>query len=167
MTKDGTVLFANAAAKQILAKEKSGDGKLAPAGGRQWISDVLRSGLPKENEIELGDKVFSFVFTPITDAGYVNIYGIDITQRKHDEEALKESEERSRAIVTKAPIGIATSGADKRFLSANEAFCKILGYREDELLKLTFRDITHFEDLKESVIKMGDLEKWKNFFFYA
>jgi PAS domain S-box-containing protein len=82
----------------------------------------------------------------------------NITERKHAEEALTESDERSRAIVANAPIGIATSGADKHFLSANDAFCRILGYTEDELLKLTFKDITHSEDLKESAIKMGELE---------
>jgi PAS domain S-box-containing protein len=81
-----------------------------------------------------------------------------ITERKQVEEALKESEERARAIVANAPIGIATSDADKHFLSANEAFCKILGYTENELRKLTFKDITHPEDLKESRVKMEELE---------
>ena len=91
---------------------------------------------------------------------------LDITERKKAEEALKESEKMWRAIVTNSPIGIATSGgADDQFLSANEAFCKILGYTEDELRKLTFEDITHPEDLKESVSKMGELENGKIFSF--
>ncbi len=83
---------------------------------------------------------------------------LDITDRKKTEEALQESEKKSRAIVASSPIGIATSGADEHFLSANEAFCKILDYTEDELRKLTFKDITHPADLKESVKKMGELE---------
>ena len=91
---------------------------------------------------------------------------LDITERKKAEEALKESEKMWRAIVANSPIGIATSGgADDQFLSANEAFCKILGYTEDELRKLTFEDITHPEDLKESVSKMGELENGKIFSF--
>ena len=49
------------------------------------------------------------------------------------EKALKESEELSRAIVANAPIGIATSDASYHFVSANEAFCRILGYKEEEL----------------------------------
>jgi PAS domain S-box-containing protein len=83
---------------------------------------------------------------------------IDITQRKQVEEALLESEKKSRAIVANSLIGIATSGADKNFLSANEAFCKILGYSEEELQKLSFKDITHPGDLKESIIKLGEVQ---------
>ena len=86
---------------------------------------------------------------------------LDISERKHAEEKLKESEERSKAIIATSPIGIATSGADKQFLSANEAFCKILGYTEEELRKLTFKDITHPADFKESALKMEELENGK------
>jgi PAS domain S-box-containing protein len=86
---------------------------------------------------------------------------IDITERKKAEEKSREIENRSKAIVDNSPIGIVAVGMDKLFLSANEAFCKILGYSEDELLKLTFKDITYPADLKESVIKMGELENGK------
>jgi len=83
---------------------------------------------------------------------------IDITERKKAEEWLNLSEKRARAIVENSPIGIATSGPDKRFLSANTEFCKILGFTEEELRKLTFKDITVPEDLNESVTNMALLE---------
>lgn len=99
--------------------------------------------------------------TPIIAEGkIVGIRGIavDITQRKKAEEALKKSENRLRAIVANAQIGIATSDTNSQFLSANEAFCKILGYTEEELQKLTYKDITHPSDLKSSILKMDDLK---------
>ena len=37
-----------------------------------------------------GDRTFNFVFAPIKEFGYVNIYGRDITERKQAEEALLE-----------------------------------------------------------------------------
>ncbi len=67
----------------------------------------------------------------------------DITNRKSIEKALKESEELSRSIVANAPIGIATSDANYKFVSANDEFCRILGYTEEDLKKLTFKEITH------------------------
>jgi len=89
----------------------------------------------------------------------------DITQRKQAEKALKESEELSRAIVANAPIGIATSDSSYHFVSANEAFCRILGYEKNELRKLTFKEITHPEDLSESAQKMHELETGKQSYF--
>ena len=84
---------------------------------------------------------------------------VDITERKHAEEALKESENRARAVVANSPLGIATSGADKHFLTANKAFCRILGYTEEELRNLTFKDITFSDDLMASSQKDDRVEK--------
>ena len=36
---------------------------------------------------------------------------------------------------------------DGRYLQVNRAFCKIVGYSEEELLALDFQTITHPEDL--------------------
>ena len=83
---------------------------------------------------------------------------LDITEQKKAQDDLQKSEERLRTIVANSPIGIATSYIDKHFLSANDAFCKILGYTEDELRKLTFKEITHPEDMEESAARMEDLE---------
>ena len=82
----------------------------------------------------------------------------DVTEIKKVQNALVESEELSRAIVANAPIGIATSDMNYHFVSANEAFCRILGYSEDELRKLTFKEITHPENLKNSIAQMTALK---------
>jgi PAS domain S-box-containing protein len=83
----------------------------------------------------------------------------DITERKRAEKALKASEELSRAIVANSPIGIATSDSTYHFLSANEAFCNILGYSEAELRKLTFTDVTHPDELPKTLAGISALEK--------
>ena len=82
----------------------------------------------------------------------------DITKRKQAEKALKESEELSKAIVANAPIGIATADASLHFVTANEAFCKILGYTEDELRKLKFLETIHPDCLPESLQKINELK---------
>ena len=64
-----------------------------------------------------------------------------------DEEALRESEERFRLTIDEAPIGMALVSLDGRFLRVNRAFCAVVGYEPAELTNLTFRDITHPEDL--------------------
>ncbi len=88
--------------------------------------------------------------------GYLAVIS-DISERKRAENAFKASEELSRAIVVNSPIGIATADSTYHFLSANEAFCNILGYSEAELKKLTFKDVTHPDDLSKSLAKISAL----------
>ena len=91
---------------------------------------------------------------------YQTIYR-DVTEQKQVEEALKLSEERWKTTVGHAPVGIATVNPERRFITANETFCRILGYTEKELQQLTFKDITHPEDIDESVTMMQALDSGK------
>ncbi len=73
--------------------------------------------------------------------------GRDITARKRAEVALKESEQQLQMIFDNAPIGMALTDLDKNFLKVNKAYCDIVGYSKNELLAMTFEDITHPDDL--------------------
>ena len=65
---------------------------------------------------------------------------------------IEESEERFRILFESAPVGIALVDLDFRVKRANQAYCEILGYNEEELKALTLTDITHPEDLEENLI---------------
>ncbi|GFE70347.1 PAS domain S-box protein [Chroococcus sp. FPU101] len=71
----------------------------------------------------------------------------DITERKQTEENLKESEERFRATFEQAAVGIAHVSLAGQWLRVNQKLCDIVGYTREELLQLTFQDITYSEDL--------------------
>jgi PAS domain S-box-containing protein len=47
-----------------------------------------------------------------------------------------------------APIGMSIIAPNARRLRVNRAFCKMLGYTEDELLSRTLHDITHPDDVE-------------------
>src|SRR5262249_39997051 len=70
----------------------------------------------------------------------------DITERKRTEAALKQSEGRLRGLIEQAPIGITLVDRDHRQLKVNAAFCRMLGYSEAELMRLTSLDVTHADD---------------------
>jgi PAS domain S-box-containing protein len=74
---------------------------------------------------------------------YYQTIGRDITERKAVENTLKESEERFRKIFEESPFSILMTGKDFGIIRANASFCKLIGYREDELKLFTFRDFTH------------------------
>ena len=65
-----------------------------------------------------------------------------------------------------AAIGMALLSPAGKWLMVNKALCDLIGYSEEELLKLTFQDITHPDDLEQDlqyVQKMlsGDLETYQ------
>ena len=65
------------------------------------------------------------------------------------EEKLKERDDELRLTFQNAPTAIMTSDIDGRFLSANDSACAMLGYQEEELCAISYREITHDEDLAE------------------
>jgi two-component system cell cycle sensor histidine kinase/response regulator CckA len=70
---------------------------------------------------------------------YLAAVGIDLTESKRAEEAVRRSEAELRSFVENAPYGIGTMAVQlDRFVHANPALVKMLGYRsEAEVLALT------------------------------
>jgi len=91
---------------------------------------VVMSAIP---QFHPGEKAPYEVFTTL----------VDITERMGAEAALRLSEDRFRRIYVDGPLGMATVAEDFRFLSANKAFCRMLGYSQEELTSRNFEDITH------------------------
>ena len=68
------------------------------------------------------------------------------------EMALRESEEVFRTIFGQAAVGLARVGPDGKWLEVNQRLCDIVGYPREELLKLSFQDITHVQDLDNDLV---------------
>lgn len=66
----------------------------------------------------------------------------DITERKKIEEALRESEERFRPIVSESAVGIARASFEGQLLFINQKFCDMLGFTAEELLRKTIWDLS-------------------------
>ncbi|MBN2381086.1 PAS domain S-box protein [candidate division WOR-3 bacterium] len=81
--------------------------------------------------------------------------GTDITSRKGFEEALRESEERYRALTEESLVGVYML-KDNRFIYVNPEMTKITGYRKVELLDMNPWDMVLKEDLHEGVIKQRE-----------
>ncbi|HEY1253163.1 MAG TPA: PAS domain S-box protein [Terracidiphilus sp.] len=70
-----------------------------------------------------------------------------IGQRLQMERKLRDSEERFREVFAEAPVGIYVSSPDERIVQVNEAFCKMVGYSEAELLAMAWTELCYPEDL--------------------
>ena len=81
----------------------------------------------------------------------------DITERRQAEQQLQASEARFRHILEHAPLGISISDMSGRFTQVNQAFCEIIGYRQEELQSMVIDDITYPEDRNNKKQRLRDL----------
>jgi PAS domain S-box-containing protein len=69
----------------------------------------------------------------------------------------RQSEAINQATFDQAAVGIAHVGLDGRWLRVNDRMCAIVGYPREELLQLTFQDLTHPDDLEPDLHRVRQL----------
>ena len=124
-----------------------------PAGFHREVGDYLRelaekgsaSGIVSLSPESGGTRVKQYNSLCIHDTeGHpivVSCIGPDITERLKSEKALKASEEKYRSILETIEDGYYEVDLNGRLTFCNPSFCSILGYSEDELHKMDYRDI--------------------------
>jgi PAS domain S-box-containing protein len=126
--------------------KKNDDQALMEAKGVQVVET-----LPQDDGVLHYSLVTKF---PIPGAdGQIALIGgtaFDVTEQRQMENALRESEERYRAIVNQATAGIVRKDAIGRLIFVNDAFCDMLGYSASELKEKTMWQITHPDDVQEN-----------------
>ncbi|MBV9111467.1 MAG: PAS domain S-box protein [Hyphomicrobiales bacterium] len=108
----------------------------------------------EEYEITRPDGVLKFSnvsASPIRDAAGAITAGmvafVDVGARREAEALLASSERNHRMLVEQAAVGIETTALDGRLIAVNDQLCVMLGYSREELLKMTFVDISDPLDL--------------------
>lgn len=75
----------------------------------------------------------------------------DVTERKLAETALRDSEEKFKAIFDHAAVSMAIVDSNRTIVQVNQAMCEMLDYSEEELTGKSFLDITVEEDRNLSI----------------
>jgi len=158
IARDGTILYANPSSSPLLKLWGREIGQLLPDDLRQLITESLTVNLRKDLELECGGSTYSLVLTPITDPGYLNIYGADISERKRAEEELRQSEEQLRQSQKMEAIGGLAGGVAHDF---NNILMVILNY--GELLRMKLKDqaplLCYVEEMQTAADRAASLTR--------
>lgn len=73
----------------------------------------------------------------------------DITEKKKLTDKLIESEKKFRLFFEKNPLGVAIVDENDNYIATNSVYRNLLGYSEDELLNLKWRDVSYPEDYEK------------------
>jgi PAS domain S-box-containing protein len=124
------------------------------------ISQNLLSGIDKLRKGQL------FFPDSASGAAVPNVDMQEILQRSQAfEKALRESEERYRQTFEQAAVGIAHISKGGLCLRANQKFREIVGHAQEDLRKLTIKEITHPADLRADLaqsekVATGELDQY-------
>ncbi len=126
-----------------------------------WNIDtrVLQSGNAMSEEwtrmIEGQEKIFQSLIFPILgedkETTSIGTISLDVTEKKEEERKLYEATSLNRVLVDHAPLGIALADPEGNWIRLNDAFCRMLGYTQDELLYTSFSKITKDEEVEKDL----------------
>ncbi len=132
--KSGEILYANNSSSKLLELWETQTGHTLPENWYKTILDVHGSGKINQSELELEDRVFSLTFVPVAEENYVNVYGLDITERKNAEFDQKNTAESLSQLIEIAPNAIVSIDKKCKINLWNKAAENTFGYSNSEIL---------------------------------
>jgi diguanylate cyclase (GGDEF)-like protein/PAS domain S-box-containing protein len=130
ISRDGLLQYANRGSWMLLAHWQCEVGQAVPPAWRDHVQETLRRRENLEVEVQIGFKTLLLILVPVHDSDYVDIFGLDVTQRRQVERKLLIHSQ----VFESATEGIVITDADRRIVDVNKAFTTITGYSADEIL---------------------------------
>jgi len=141
----GVLLYANPASKAFLQACGARVGARVPDPCRTLATQALASDCVQQEDISLGGRMYAVTFAPVIEAGYVNLYGVDITARKHAEDTLHSAliatvEAIAATVETRDPY---TAGHQRRVAELAAAIAREMGLPAKTVEGIHFGALVH------------------------
>lgn len=75
----------------------------------------------------------------------------DTSEREQQEKELERTRSKFRSYCELVPVGMSVESPEKQWIEVNNELCRILGYESSELVKKTWVDLTHPDDIQLSI----------------
>jgi PAS domain S-box-containing protein len=105
------------------------------------LEEAIRQGKQVQQEVQIGERIYSITLMPFPNEQYVNLYGLDITERERSEEQLRI--QASISEILNEPVII--SDLQNLIRYWNNAAERTYGFKAAEAIGKTTRELLHPE----------------------
>ncbi len=130
ITDTGRILFSNNSSKELIEIWEKSIKTSLPAELLECASIALRDKREYNIELLVNNHYYLFCVAPVIDKAYLNIYGMDITDKI-------KSQEKIQALslaITHSPVSVMITDLKGRITYVNPKFTQVSGYSEEEVL---------------------------------
>lgn len=128
------VLYSNAPGVEVLDTLGLKEGKREYTPWSDTIKRVLHSKKMMNDEIRIDRRFLSFSFVPVSD-DKVNVYGLDITDRRQAEEKLLQEKEHLQVLINGTKNShLVYLDRDFNFVHVNKVYAETCGYEPEEMI---------------------------------
>jgi diguanylate cyclase (GGDEF)-like protein/PAS domain S-box-containing protein len=114
---------------------------MQPVDSRAFIADIHASMLPDA----------------ASSTAHFAVIVVDQTQRLEQRASLEASRRHFMAYFEASPVGMASTSPSKGWIEVNDRLCHMLGYSHHELVRMTWLDLTHPDDIPADVAQFNRL----------
>ena len=143
IAKDGMVIYANAPGEKLLGAWRCGVGQYLPKERREFVIDLFDSGSSRETEFQYDGQIVSLTFAPVTDGGYVNVYGLDTTERRNAEDKTRRTHHFLDRVINGMYECLVVIDKDFTIRDVNDLFLEKYDGTREEVIGRKCYEVTH------------------------
>jgi PAS domain S-box-containing protein len=95
---DGSILYANGGSRPLLAEWDVQVGEKLPDEWQRLVTGAVNTGVGQVSEAPCDGRTFLLTIVPVTQKGYANLYGLEVTEQKRAQQALQHYADRLRVL---------------------------------------------------------------------
>ena len=144
-SKNGLLLYTNTASKKLIFENINKNENNTLNMWAEKVKHVYSSGIKQTTEIDINNRTLLITLVPIIENEYVNLYGVDITDKKVQENLLLETNAHLNTLIESIPDLVWLKDKNGVYLSCNPRFESFFGAKKEEIVGKTDYDFVDKE----------------------